>query len=90
MQATDRGLSELLVSTGFDDDPRLADLRAAAQRGAADLIRRAQEAGALRADFTRQDLRLVMMANAGVATRAGDPDAWRRQLALLLDGIAAR
>src|SRR5690242_5340581 len=32
MQATDRGLSELLVSTEFDDDDRLAELRATAQR----------------------------------------------------------
>ena len=34
LQATDRGLSELLVSTGFDDDERLSALRGAAQRGA--------------------------------------------------------
>jgi hypothetical protein len=33
---------------------------------------------------------LVLMANAGVIQRSADPDAWRRQLALLLDGLAAR
>jgi AcrR family transcriptional regulator len=90
MQATDRGLSELLVNAGFDDDDRLAELRATAQRGAMDVIKRAQETGALRADFTRHDIRLLMMANAGVATRSADPDAWRRHLALFLEGVAGR
>lgn len=90
MQATDRGLSELLVTTAFDDDERLAELRRAAQRGASEVIRRAQAAGVLRADFTRQDISLLMRANAGVVARAGQPDAWRRQLDLLLGGLAAR
>jgi AcrR family transcriptional regulator len=90
MQAADRGLSELLVTTTFDDDYRLADLRAVAQRGASGVIERAQRAGALRADFGRADVRVLMMANAGVLQRSGDPDAWRRQLALFLDGLASR
>ena len=90
MQASDRGLSELLVTTSFDDDERLAQLRANAQRGAMDVIERAQRAGVLRADFTRQDIRLLMMGNAGVIARSTDPDAWRRQLTLFLEGIAAR
>jgi AcrR family transcriptional regulator len=87
MQATDRGLSELLVTTAFDDDERLAALRAAAQRGATQVIERAQRAGALRTDFGRADLSLVMAANAGVVQRSADPGAWRRQLGLLLDGL---
>jgi AcrR family transcriptional regulator len=90
MQAHDRGLSELLVTTSLDDEDRLAELRAAAQRGATDVITRAQRAGRLRPDFTRQDIRLIMMANAGVAARSTDPDAWPRHLTLLLEGIGAR
>jgi len=90
MQATDRGLAELLVSTRFDDDERLAELRITVQRRADDVIKRAQRAGALRADFTRRDIRLLMTANAGAVARATDPQAWRRLLALLLDGLAAR
>ena len=90
MQATDRGLSELLVTNTFDDDDRLTELRAAAQRGATEVIRRAQANGALRADFTRQDLSLLLMANSGVVRRSGDPQAWRRQLSLLIDGLADR
>jgi AcrR family transcriptional regulator len=90
LQATDRGLSELLVSTGFDDDERLSVLRVAAQRGASEVIARAQQAGALRADFTRRDISLLMRANAGVVRASPESDAWKRQLALLLDGLARR
>ncbi|MET3428222.1 AcrR family transcriptional regulator [Actinoplanes tereljensis] len=90
LQATDRGLSELLVSTSFDDDARLSDLRVAAQRGASEVIARAVGAGVLRPDFTRRDLSILMRANAGVIQRSPEPDAWKRQLALLLDGLAAR
>ncbi|MCY1142483.1 helix-turn-helix domain containing protein [Actinoplanes sp. Pm04-4] len=90
IQATDRGLSELLVTTGFDEDERLAGLLATAQRGATEVIRRAQAAGRLRADFTRRDISLLMRANAGVLRSSPDPGAWRRQLALVLDGLGAR
>lgn len=90
IQATDRGLSDLLVNTTFDDDERLAGLLAAAQRGTAEVIRRAQEAGALRPDLTRLDIRMLMMANAGVAVRSPDPQAWRRLLTLFFEGVATR
>jgi AcrR family transcriptional regulator len=90
LQATDRGLSELLVSTSFDDDERLSALRTAAQRGATEVIDRARTAGVLRPDFTRTDISILMRANAGVIQRSPEPDAWRRQLTLLLDGLAAR
>ena len=87
MQATDRGLSELLVNSRFDDDERLAGLRAAAQRGATDVIGRAQQAGVLRSDFSRQDLSLLLRANAAVVHQVSSPDAWRRHLNLLLEGM---
>jgi len=90
LQAADRGLSELLASTGFDDDERLSELRAAAQRGASEVIARAQRAGALRADFSRRDLALLMRANAGVVRASLEPDSWKRQLELLLTGLASR
>jgi AcrR family transcriptional regulator len=88
MQATDRGLSELLTTTAFDDDERLTALKSIAQRGAEDVIKRAQAAGALRDDFTRQDISLLLMANAGVVRRSPDPHAWRRQLVLVIEGLA--
>ena len=90
LQSTNRGLGELLVTISFDGDERLTQLRATSQRRAWEVIKRAQDAGALRADFTLTDLVLVLMANAGVIQRAPDPRAWRRQLSLVLDGLAAR
>jgi AcrR family transcriptional regulator len=90
MQATDRGLSDLLVNSSFDDDERLAQLRATVQRGTVEVIERAQRAGSLRADLTRLDLRMLMMANAGVAARSPDPHAWRRHLTLFLEGVSTR
>jgi AcrR family transcriptional regulator len=90
LQSTNRGLGELLVTVNFDADERIAQLRATSQRRARELIRRAQDTGALRADFDLPDLMLLLMANAGVIQRSAGPDAWRRHLALLLDGLAAR
>ena len=90
LQATDRGLSELLVTTTFDGDARLTELRSTAQRRTDELIRRARSEGGLRPDFTRKDLLLLLIANAGVVRRSADPRAWRRQLALLVDGLADR
>ena len=52
------------------------------------MIKRAQAAGALRPDFTRQDISLLLMANAGVVRRSPDPYAWRRQLVLVIEGLA--
>lgn len=90
LQSTNRGLGELLWTLNFDDDERIAQLRATSQRTAREVIRRAQRAGALRADFDLPDLVTMMMANAGVIRWAADPDAWRRQLTLMLEGLAPR
>ena len=53
-------------------------------------IERAKDAGRLRSDFVAEDLVLVLMANAGVVSAAGDaaPDAWRRVVAYLLEAFA--
>ncbi|GAA0479613.1 hypothetical protein Ade02nite_39330 [Paractinoplanes deccanensis] len=88
IQATDRGLSEILVTSSFDDDERLSALKSTAQRGAAEVIRRAQETGRLRADFTRQDISLLMRANAGVLRSSKDPSVWKRHLSLVVDGLS--
>jgi AcrR family transcriptional regulator len=89
MQATDRGLSELLVTTAFDGDDRLTALRATAQRAAEAMIRRVQRSGKLRADFTRSDISLLLTANAAVVRRSSDAQAWRRQLTLFIEGLCA-
>jgi AcrR family transcriptional regulator len=55
------------------------------------LIERAQEQGALRADFTTEDMPLVFWTGGRVveATAAVAPEFWRRHLGLLLDGLRA-
>jgi AcrR family transcriptional regulator len=55
------------------------------------LISRAQEAGALRADFSPRDMPIVFWTAGRVieATAGVAPELWRRYLALLLDGLRA-
>ena len=55
------------------------------------LIERAQEQGALRADFTFEDMPVVFWAGGRVieATAGVAPEFWRRHLGLLLDGLRA-
>jgi AcrR family transcriptional regulator len=53
------------------------------------LIERAQAEGSLRRDFDRDDLSLLFWSldRAIELTREVAPDAWRRQLAFVLDGL---
>jgi len=55
------------------------------------LVERAQAQGALRPDFTPADVSLVLWSGGHIvdATAAIAPDAWRRYLGLLLDGLRA-
>jgi hypothetical protein len=51
------------------------------------LLRRAQAAGAVRADATGEDVRLMMCGLGSVMQMAGD--GWRRYLTVMLDGLRA-
>jgi len=66
---------------------RQASLRARTRPITTELIRRAQAAGALRADFTPEDLSLVFWSTDRVIDLA--PDGWRRHLGFVLDGLRA-
>lgn len=92
LQARDRGLADLLVTTIKTPSGELEELRGAAFELTKQLIGRAQDAGELRQDFRHQDLPLLLMANAGLVerTQKGAPDSWRRVAAFLLDGLHAR
>lgn len=54
----------------------------------ADLMARAQAQGSMRADASQDDISIVMSAAASVM-RTHPPDAWRRYLQLMLDGLRA-
>ncbi|MFD0663316.1 TetR/AcrR family transcriptional regulator [Thermocatellispora tengchongensis] len=90
MQAADQGVTEAFT-TCFPSSAGLEEPRARALGALGALVARARDAGALRADFTVQDLLLFLMANAGVlrATRDAAPDAWRRLVGFLLSACRA-
>lgn len=90
MQAADLGLNAVL-SGAVITVRSLQRQRERTYRDIAELIRRAQAQGTLRPDATPEDFALLLMANAGVvqATRRNAPEAWRRFVALALDGFRA-
>lgn len=91
VQAADRGLKELVLGTTAGRE-RIGRIREQMRPRAEELVRRAQQAGVLRADLAAQDLPLVQMMLGAVVEVSGPehPDLWRRFLALLLDGMRAR
>jgi AcrR family transcriptional regulator len=88
LQATDRGLADLLT-TQVTAAPELERLRGEAYRAFVRVAHRARAAGALRADFVAEDLVLLLMANAGLVHRTAKaaPAAWERFIDLALDGL---
>jgi AcrR family transcriptional regulator len=90
MQARDRGIADL-VTMDVTRAPEIDAFRARAFEGLVTLINRARAAGVLRADFTTQDVVLLLMANAGLVERAHDisAEASSRLVHLLLDGLRA-
>ena len=57
----------------------------------AELVRRAQESGELRADIEASDMPLIQIMIATVMDFTADvaPDTWRRMLWIVLDGLRA-
>jgi AcrR family transcriptional regulator len=88
MQAADRGFTEVLIRT-FPSATAFEAERERAYDGFVELVRRAQHHGGLRADFSPEDLVLLLMANAGVVAATGDaaPDAWRRLVGYMIQAF---
>jgi AcrR family transcriptional regulator len=89
LQACDRGLADLLSMT-LSCDEQVEQIRARANEAVVKLIERAKAAGALRQDFVGEDLLMLLIASATVAHVTGSdaPGAWRRFVAVALDGFA--
>src|SRR3954466_7007920 len=89
MHARDRGLKDVLLCSERGRD-RVAGVRAIIQPLAAELLERAQAAGALREDVTSLDLPMIHQAVSAIAdmTRDVSPDYFERILTLLVDGLA--
>ncbi|MFE6162964.1 TetR/AcrR family transcriptional regulator [Streptomyces sp. NPDC056486] len=92
--AADRGTNDLMT-THLQGIEALQAVHAHNRETMDILLNRAREQGAVRADVTTEDV-LFALAALGraipaltIATAAIAPDAWRRPLALFLDGLRA-
>jgi len=90
LQASNRGLKELVLSTAHGSD-RVACVRERLGPLAEELVARAQASGQVRVDVDGSDLPLIQVMLGAVidVTRDVAPDAWRRMLALMIDGLRA-
>ncbi len=90
MEAADRGFAHALL-TVYPDAIDYEGARSRAEACFADVVRRAQEAGRLRADFVPADLILLLIANNAVITQTAQaaPEASRRLFAYLLQSFRA-
>jgi AcrR family transcriptional regulator len=88
MQSRDRGIADL-VTMDVSTAPEIERLRSQAFDGLVRLVERALCAGALRADFSTQDIVLLLMANAGLVERTHGitAKASARLVHVLLDGF---
>ncbi|MEV8533215.1 helix-turn-helix domain-containing protein [Streptomyces sp. NPDC051211] len=89
--AADRGINDLMT-TPVEGVTSLDAVHVHNHQTMALLVDRAQRDGAMRPDVTVEDL-LMSLATLGRSVpsleAAGPPHAWRRQLALFLDGLRA-
>jgi AcrR family transcriptional regulator len=90
LHAQDRGLKEALLSDHRGRD-RVRRARDTIAPRAVQLLRRAQEAGAVRADLAAFDVPLLHTAVGLIADRTRDvaPDYWERMVTIVLDGLRA-
>ncbi|HEY1704491.1 MAG TPA: helix-turn-helix domain-containing protein [Trebonia sp.] len=88
MEASSRGYLNLMT-TSFEDAPGLHELRMRIQLRITKLVARARKHGAVRPDFTHQDLLFIALSNSRVieVTQHVAPTAWRRNAELFLDSI---
>jgi AcrR family transcriptional regulator len=88
VQASDRGLKEVLLGTRRGAT-RIVRARDRIAPVVEELVARAQAAGGLRPDVAASDLGLIQLMLGSVidSTHDVDPEAWRRMLAIVLDGL---
>lgn len=91
LQAADRGLKEVLFSSGRGRE-RSAHARRQIGPVVTRLVRRAVDAGAVRSDFAVTDVPLInfMLTTIVDLSRDIEPGLYRRYLAIVLDGLKPR
>jgi AcrR family transcriptional regulator len=90
----ERGAHDRAISALFGENmAQLAAVKKSTARlneAAAELIRRAQESGAMRPDVTVDDVPVFMCGVMQAMHQMDrDPEAWRRHLQLVIDGLRA-
>lgn len=90
MQVGDRGFSDFL-SRRFTDSVETERIHDEMCQQIEDVLTRAQDAGAARPDIVQADIVNLIWANGRIidATATTAPDAWRRNLHLMLDAYRA-
>jgi AcrR family transcriptional regulator len=90
-QSRDCGLREI-VFAGQHGRERVTRVRERLEPLVGELVARAHASGQLRADIVVEDIRIIQKMLCGVMdmTRGVSDDAWRRYLALILDGLRPR
>ena len=92
MQSRDKGLRDVMFSAGDSLHENHERMRQRIKPPLDALVLRAQREGDMRADLTTTDVAVMELAALGAAEFTGvvAPDAWRRHLAIMLDGMRAR
>lgn len=90
LHAKDRGLNDVLVRQA-SQIKAVADICHRGAKHVAELIRRAQASGQLRADFTLTDMATLTRAVAQVIRESTDtaPNEWHRFLTIYIAGLRA-
>jgi AcrR family transcriptional regulator len=88
LHGEDRALKELVFSTAHGQD-RVAQARGKLKPIVSRIVGRAQAAGELRPDIDITDVPLIQLMLTAVMEYTDDvsPEAWRRYLAIVLDGL---
>ncbi|WP_327141596.1 TetR/AcrR family transcriptional regulator [Nocardia sp. NBC_01327] len=89
LQAGDRLLNELAVRAA--PSAAIARAREDGHGKMREIVTRAQQAGVLRADWVLEDIAFITWAHTRIVEATGTlaPDAWRRHLAFVFDGLRA-
>ena len=92
MQASNRALKDIMAEGSHRGRERVARARERVSPLASELFERAKQSGRLRPDVTEADIKtIVMMLGAVIdSTCTTQPNAWRRQLGIVLDGLRTR
>jgi AcrR family transcriptional regulator len=87
-RARDRALADAIIRAG-KARPSIVQERDRLERQVTEIIGRARDAGVVRDGFDYRDLPMLttMIGSVADATRAHDPDAWRRYAQVVIDGV---